>query len=469
MEEKYIDKIKEFSYGKTYTVLTMGCQLNENDGEKISGMLECAGYTKTSDLSKADVIVFNTCCVRENAEDKLFGKLGEVKKYKEQKGTIIAIGGCMMQEEHIVKKIKTSYPFVDVIFGTHTLQNFLKDLYNAIIENKKIEDILDIDGEVIEGLPVAREDKIKASVSIMNGCNNFCTYCIVPYVRGRERSRNPQDIYDEVLLLAKKGYKEITLLGQNVNSYLVSERAKNKDLSYKVEKENGEKEEVYSFATLLRLLNSIEGIERIRFISPHPKDFTTDVIEAIRDCKKVCKLIHLPLQSGSTEVLKAMNRKYTKENFLSLVEKIQKEIPDIEFSTDIIVGFPGETEEDFTNTLDVLSKVKFEQIYMFIYSRRVGTVADKMENQIPEEIKHSRFNRLKELAEKIIAEKNTEYVGKVIDILVEGKSKTNDNMYTGRTETNKVVNFEGTDENIGKIVKVKIVSEHMWYLKGKII
>ena len=233
--------------------------------------------------------------------------------------------------------------------------------------------------------------------------------------------------------------------------------------------ENGEKEEVYSFATLLRLLNSIEGIERIRFISPHPKDFTTDVIEAIRDCKKVCKLIHLPLQSGSTEVLKAMNRKYTKENFLSLVEKIQKEIPDIEFSTDIIVGFPGETEEDFTNTLDVVSKVKFEQIYMFIYSRRVGTVADKMENQIPEEIKHSRFNRLKELAEKIIAEKNTEYVGKVIDILVEGKSKTNDNMYTGRTETNKVVNFEGTDENIGKIVKVKIVSEHMWYLKGKII
>ena len=461
MEEKYIDKIKEFSYGKTYTVLTMGCQLNENDGEKISGMLECAGYTKTSDLSKADVIVFNTCCVRENAEDKLFGKLGEVKKYKEQKGTIIAIGGCMMQEEHIVKKIKTSYPFVDVIFGTHTLQNFLKDLYNAIIENKKIEDILDIDGEVIEGLPVAREDKIKASVSIMNGCNNFCSYCIVPYVRGRERSRQPRDIIEEVKKLAKEGYKEITLLGQNVNSYLRVEREKNIPFE--------EYQGVNSFATLLRAINKIDGIERIRFISPHPKDFTDDVIEAIADCEKVCKLVHLPLQSGNTKVLKEMNRKYTKEQYLNLVEKMKNKIPNLTLSTDIIVGFPGETDEEFEDTLEVVEKVGFEQVYMFIYSRRVGTPGDKMQNQIPEDIKHKRFDKLKALVESQIEENNKKYIGTTQKILVEGESKNNSNMLSGRTESNKVVIFEGSKELIDKIINIKIISQHMWYLKGEIL
>ena len=467
MQDTYIKKIKELNKNQKYAILTMGCQLNENDSERISGMLEESGYTKTDDLSKANVIVFNTCCVRENAEDRLFGKLGEVKKYKEENGCIIAIGGCMMQEKHMIQKIQESYPFVDVIFGPHTLQKLPEDLYNSIIENKKIEDILDIDGEVVEGIPTAREDKIKASVTIMNGCNNFCTYCIVPYVRGRERSRHPADIYNEVVCLAKQGYKEITLLGQNVNSYLVSEKAKGENVDFIVKKENGDECKVNSFATLLRLINEIDGIERIRFISPHPKDFTDDVIDAIRDSEKVCKLIHLPLQSGSTEVLKTMNRKYTKEQYLELAEKIKNKIPDIEFSTDIIVGFPGETEKDFEDTLDVVSKVKFEQIFMFIYSRRVGTVADKMENQIEEKIKHQRFDKLKKLAENIIAEKNANYVGKTELVLVEGKSKTNEKIYTGRTETNKVVNFEGNENMIGKILPMKIVSEHMWYLKGK--
>ena len=460
-ELTYLDKVKKINEGKNpkYYILTMGCQLNENDSEKISGMIENMGYTLTDEILDADLVVYNTCCVRENAEEKLFGKLGEVKKQKEAKGTIIAIGGCMMQEKHIVDKIKKSYKY-DVIFGTHTLQNFPKDLYNAIIENKKITDILDIDGEIIEGLPIKRADNIRASVTIMNGCNNFCTYCIVPYVRGRERSRAPEDILNEIKELASQGYKEITLLGQNVNSYMRVEREKDnsKDV-YKID----------SFAKLLRAVNEIDGIEKIKFISPHPKDFTDDVIDAIRDCDKVSKFIHLPLQSGSTEVLKVMNRVYTKEQYLELVEKMKERIPNVKFSTDIIVGFPGETEEDFEDTLDVVRKVKFEQIFMFIYSRRKGTPADKMENQVPEEVKHKRFDRLKALYEEILKQNNDEYIGTTENILVEGYSKTNDKLLTGRTDTNKVIVFEGDSSLIGKTIPVKIVSEHMWYLRGEVI
>ena len=457
-ELTYIDKVKKINDGKNlkYYILTMGCQLNENDSEKICGMAEKMGYTETDDITDADLVIYNTCCVRENAEEKLFGKLGEVKKQKEAKGTIIAIGGCMMQEKHIVDKIKKSYKY-DVIFGTHTLYKFPKDLYDAIICNSKITDILDIDGEIIEGLPIKRDDNIRASVTIMNGCNNFCTYCIVPYVRGRERSRSPEDILQEINNLAKEGYKEITLLGQNVNSYMRVEREKGEGTS-----------EINSFAKLLRAVNEIDGIEKIRFISPHPKDFTDDVIEAIRDCKKVSKFIHLPLQSGSTNVLKVMNRVYTKEQYLNLVDKMKKMIPNVKFSTDIIVGFPGETEEDFEDTLDVVRRVKFEQIFMFIYSRRKGTPADKMENQISEEIKHKRFDRLKELYERLVEENNKEYIGKNFELLVEGYSKTNNKFLTGRTDTNKVVIFEAAEDAIGKVVNVKIISEHKWYLKGEI-
>lgn len=452
-ESNYLEKVNKINEGKNlkYFILTMGCQLNENDSEKICGMIEKMGYNKTNTLEEADLVVFNTCCVRENAEDKLFGKLGEVKKIKEKRGTIIAIGGCMMQEKHIQEKLRKSYPFFDLIFGTHTLHKFPEDLYKVILEEKRIEDILDIDGEVIEGLPIKRNDKIKASVTIMNGCNNFCTYCIVPYVRGRERSRDPEDIINEVKQLSEEGYKEVTLLGQNVNSY----------------KGNGNLG-IYKFSELLREINKIEKIERIRFVSPHPKDFTDDVIDAIRDCQKVCKIIHLPLQSGSSRVLKTMNRKYTKEQYLNLVEKMKAKIPDVEFSTDIIVGFPGETQADFEDTLDVVKKVCFEQVFMFIYSRRVGTPADKMANQVPEEIKHERFNRLKALVESQIELNNKKYIGTQQNVLVEGKSKTNSNILTGRTDTNKVVNFEGEETLIGNIVKMNIISEHMWYLKGEI-
>ena len=437
----------------------MGCQLNENDSEKLCGMLEKMGYDKTEDTKQADIVLFNTCCVRENAEDKLFGKLGELKKIKEEKGTIIAIGGCMMQEKHITDKIKESYPFVDILFGTHTLHRFPQDLYQALQEKRKQEDIIDIDGEIHEGLPIKRESGIKASVTIMNGCNNFCSYCIVPYVRGRERSRKPRAIIEEVKELANHGYQEITLLGQNVNSYLRVE--KEKQIPFE------EYEGVNSFATLLRAINKIEGIQRIRFVSPHPKDFTDDVIQAIADCEKVCKLIHLPLQSGNTKVLKEMNRKYTKEQYLNLVEKMKNKIPNLTLSTDIIVGFPGETEEEFKDTLDVVEKVKFEQVYMFIYSRRIGTPGDKMENQIPEEIKHQRFNRLKALVESQIEENNQKYIGTIQKVLVEGESKNNSKMLTGRTDSNKVVIFEGAKEWIGTMQDLNIVSEHMWYLKGE--
>ena len=456
-ELEYIEKVKKINEGKNlkYHILTMGCQLNENDSEKICGMVEKMGYVLTNNVLNADLIIYNTCCVRENAEEKLFGKLGEVKKLKEAKGTIIAIGGCMMQEQHIVDKIKKSYKY-DVIFGTHTLHQFPKDLYEAIIENKKITDILDIDGEIIEGLPIKRADNIRASVTIMNGCNNFCTYCIVPYVRGRERSRQPEDILKEIKGLAEQGYKEITLLGQNVNSYM------------RVERERGEcRSEINSFAKLLRAVNEISGIEIVRFVSPHPKDFTDDVIEAIRDCDKVSKFVHLPLQSGSSGVLQAMNRRYTKEQYLELVDKMKNAIPDVKFSTDIIVGFPGETEADFEDTLDVVQKVRFEQIFMFIYSRRKGTPADRMDNQVPEEIKHKRFDRLKKLYEDILAENNKLYIGTTQRILIEGYSKTNDEFLTGRTDTKKVVVFKGDSKLIGSIIDVEIVSEHMWYLKGE--
>ena len=460
LQKEYIDKVNKLNQNKKlkYTILTMGCQLNENDSEKLSGMVEEMGYTLTEKQEEADLALFNTCCVRENAEDKLFGKLGELKKLKEQKGLIIAIGGCMMQEKHITDKIKQSYPFVDIIFGTHTLHKFPEDLYQVIEEKTKLEDILDIDGKVYEGLPIKRNDKIKASVTIMNGCNNFCTYCIVPYVRGRERSRKPQDIINEVRDLANQGYKEITLLGQNVNSYLRVEREKN----IPFEAYNG----VNSFATLLREVNKIDGIERIRFVSPHPKDFTDDVIEAIADCEKVCKLVHLPLQSGNTKVLKEMNRKYTKEQYLELVEKMKRKIPNLSLSTDIIVGFPGETDEEFEDTLDVVRKVCYEQVYMFIYSRRVGTPGDRMENQVEENIKHKRFDKLKKLVESQIEENNKKYLGTVEKVLVEGTSKNNENMLTGRTDSNKVVVFEGKEELIGNIVELEIVSEHMLYLKG---
>ncbi len=431
-----------------YYITTMGCQLNENDSEKLAGIVEGMGFEKTEKLEEADLVIYNTCCVRENAEERLFGKLGELKKQKEEKGTIIAIGGCMMQEPAMLEKIKKSYNYTDIVFGTHTLHKFEEDLKKVLENGKKVRDVIDIDGEVIEDLPIKRNDNFKASVTIMYGCNNFCSYCIVPYVRGRERSREPEKILEEVEMLAKEGYKEITLLGQNVNSY------------------NGR--ENYKFANLLNDVCKIDGIERVRFISPHPKDFTDDVIEAIANNSKIARVLHLPLQSGSSAVLKKMNRKYTKEQYLELVDKIKTRIPDVVLSTDIIVGFPGETEEDFEDTLDVVRKVNYEQVFMFIYSRREGTVADKMENQIPEEIKHKRFDRLKELFDSRVSENNQKYIGTTQKILVDGYSKNDKETLTGRTDTNKVVNFKGNEELIGKMINIKITEEHKWYLTGEL-
>ena len=452
-QEKFIELVKQKNVGKNlkYSILTMGCQLNENDSEKIAGMLEKMQYEYIEDYKDADLIIFNTCCVRENAEERLFGKIGEVKKLKESKNVILAIGGCMMQEPGMLEKIKKSYPFVNVIFGTHTMQNLPENIYKVIVKNEKVKDVIDIDGEIYEGLPIKRNSNYKASVTIMYGCNNFCSYCIVPYVRGRERSREPELILDEIRGLSEEGYKEITLLGQNVNSYKGNEKIRN-------------------FAELLNEVCKIDGIERVNFISPHPKDFTDDVIEVIANNEKITRIVHLPLQAGNTKVLNEMNRKYTKEQYLNLAKKMLDKIPGLVLSTDIIVGFPGETDEEFEDTLDVVRQINFEQIFMFIYSIREGTVAASRKDQVPEEIKHVRFNKLKELYESRVDENNEKYLNTVQKLLIEGKSKNNDNMLEGRTSTNKVVIFKPHQEKKpGDIVSVKIIETHKWYLKGEII
>lgn len=449
LQYEYMKKIKDLGEKRKYCINTMGCKLNENDSERISGMLTEMGYIETDRFEDANLVVFNTCCIRENAEEKVFGKLGELKRIKKANNMIICFAGCMSQEPHVIEKIKKSYSQVDVIFGTHNLYKFPEMLYKKLTEVKKVFDVWDIEGEIFENLPIKRGEEKSASVTIMNGCNNFCSYCIVPYTRGRERSRSPEDILKEITNLAKQGYEEILLLGQNVNSYKGGEN--------------------YTFANLLRDIDKIEGINIVRFTSPHPKDFKDDVIEAIAECNSVCKVIHLPLQSGSTAILKSMNRVYTKEQYLELVEKIRKRIPEAAFTTDIIVGFPGETEEDFQDTLDVVKKVGFEQIFMFIYSVRKGTRAETMPNHIPEKVKSERFTRLKQLADSLTEAENYKYIDTIQEVLVEGESKTNKEVLTARTRTNKIINFAGDKSLIGKVVKVKIISQHAWYLKGEII
>lgn len=453
-KNSYAVKIKEYIKEEkfTYYIETMGCSMNENDSAKYAGIMEDMGMSKAYKIEEANVILFNTCCIRENAEDKLYGRLGVVKKLKEKnKKVYCAVVGCMSQQEHVLEKIKKSYSFVDVVLGTYSMGDFSEKLYKSISDNKKTIEHIEISNDILEEVPIVYESPSKASISIIYGCNNFCSYCIVPYVRGRERSRSMENILKDANVLAKTGYKEITLLGQNVNTY-------GKDLK-----------DGSSFSKLLRKLNEIEGLEVIRFMSPHPKDFTDDVILAIKECKKVARQIHLPLQSGSTNILEKMNRKYTKQNFLELAKKLQDEIPDVSLSTDIILGFPGEEEQDFLDTLDVVKKVRFDQIYMFEYSRRKGTKADLMENQIDDKIKNERLIRLKELYKELVEEKNKELIGNTYGILVEGKSKTNDKLYTGRTSQNKILVFEASIEDIGTIKNIKVTSQHLWYLKGKIV
>ncbi|WP_238948674.1 tRNA (N6-isopentenyl adenosine(37)-C2)-methylthiotransferase MiaB [Clostridium sp. YIM B02569] len=436
---------------KLFFIQTYGCQMNEEDSEKLSGMLKRMGYENTENRDEASIIIFNTCCVRENAENKVFGNLGALKKQKEKNpDLVIGICGCMMQQKGMADDILKRFPYVNIIFGTHNSYKFPEYLNRVKTEGVQIKEIIDKETEIVEGIPIDRKSDIKGFVTIMYGCNNFCTYCIVPYVRGRERSRKPEDIVNEIKDMVTRGYKEVTLLGQNVNSY-------GKGL-----------EENITFADLLRKVNEIEGIERIRFMTSHPKDLTLDVVYAIRDCDKVCEQIHLPVQSGSDRILKEMNRHYTKEQYITLAKKIRAEIPDVTFSTDIIVGFPGETEEDFSETLELAKEVRYDAAFTFIYSRRNHTPADKMENQIPDEIKHERFNRLVEIVNTGIAKGNKDAEGKIYEVLVEGYSKNDESKLTGRTRNGRLVNFEGGEDLIGKLVNVKIIKANSFSLIGEV-
>ncbi len=435
---------------KFFFIQTYGCQMNEEDSEKLSGMLKRMGYESTENRDEASIIIFNTCCVRENAENKVFGNLGALKKQKEKNpDLVIGICGCMMQQKGMADEILKRFPYVNIIFGTHNSYKFPEYLNRVKTEGVQIKEIINKETEIVEGIPIDRKSDVKGFVTIMYGCNNFCTYCIVPYVRGRERSRKPEDIINEIKEMVANGYKEVTLLGQNVNSY-------GKGL-----------DENITFADLLRKVNEIEGIERIRFMTSHPKDLTLDVVYAIRDCDKVCEQIHLPVQSGSNRILKEMNRHYTKEQYTELAKKIREEIPDVTFSTDIIVGFPGETEEDFNETLELAREVQYDAAFTFIYSRRNHTPADKMENQVSDDVKHERFNRLVEVVNSGIAKGNKEAEGKTYEVLVEGTSKNDESKLMGRTRNGRLVNFEGGEDLIGKLVNVKIIKANSFSLIGE--
>ena len=450
-ENNEIDKFKT-GKDKLMHVITYGCQQNNSDSEKIKGMLSEMGYIHTDDRKIADLIIINTCCVRENAELKLYGSIGALKHLKKDNPElIIAVCGCMMQQDEAVQIIKKKYKHVDLIFGTHNLHKLPQLLERVINEHYTLIDIMNTDGKIIEDIPVFREDKYKAYVTIMYGCNNFCSYCIVPYVRGRERSRKLEDIVTEITELAKDGCIEVMLLGQNVNSY-------GKDLNENVD-----------FADLIRQVNNIEGIKRIRFMTSHPKDISDKLITTMAECQNVCEHLHLPFQAGSNEILNKMNRVYTKEEYLAKIEKVKKAIPGIALSTDVIVGFPGETDADFDETLDVMSKVEFDQAFMFIYSKRSGTPAAKMVEQIDEDEKHRNFNKLMALQNDISKKINDTYLDKTVEVLTEGISKTKNEKYTGRTRTGKIVNFSGKGDLIGKLVNVKIDEIHSWFLNGFMI
>ncbi len=438
---------------KKMHIITYGCQQNNSDSEKLKGMLYEMGYVDTKVKSEADVILMNTCCVRENAELKIFGNLGALKKLKtENPNLLIGICGCMMQQEHIVTEIKQKYKFVDMVFGTHNIYKLPQLIQMATHEKYTLVDIMNSDGLIIEDIPTKREDKYRAWITIMYGCNNFCSYCIVPYVRGRERSRNPEDVITEISNLAKEGCKEVTLLGQNVNSYGM-------DLNQNVD-----------FADLIKMVNDIEGIGRIRFMTSHPKDISDKLIYTIKDCTKVCEQMHLPFQSGSNKILHSMNRKYTREEYLEKIRKVKNAIPGIALSTDIIVGFPGENEEDFNDTLNLVKEVEFDQAFTFIYSKRKGTPAEKMDDQVDDHIKHENFEKLLELQGHISRKINETYLNKLVDVLVEGPSKNDKSRMTGRTRTGKVVNFNtGINEiKIGDLVNVKITEIFSWFLNGEV-
>jgi len=457
----------------TFHIQTFGCQMNERDSETLAGMLTEMGYVETTDKKAASVAIINTCSVRENADKRFFGTLGQLKKIKEDRPDfVVCICGCMMQQQHIIDTVKSKYPWVDLIFGTHNIHEFPKLLQNAKAERIKQVAILEDGGEIVEGLPAKREFRHKAFVNIMYGCDNFCTYCIVPFTRGRERSRKPEDILKEVENLVADGVKEITLLGQNVNSYrgvsesgIGSGSGRNSEHGWGDSRTSGVPVEV-DFADLIHMLDKVEGLSRIRFMTSHPKDLSDKLIDAYRSCDKLKPYIHLPVQSGSDRILGRMNRKYTAREYLHLVNKLKAAVPDLGITTDIIVGFPGETEEDFERTLELCHQVQFDSAFTFIYSVRKGTPAEHYDDQVPEEVKHRRFNRLVEVINHYAARNNAAYEGRVVSVLVDGSSKTDPDMVSGRTETFKLVDFPQNGQKAGDIVNVEITQGKTFSLRG---
>ncbi len=448
----YVEKLtKELGRKPTCCVTTFGCQMNSRDSEKLVGILELVGY-EMIEVEQADFVIFNTCTVRDNANKRVYGRLGALKSYKKKHPNMkVALCGCMMQEPTVIEKIKDSYRFVNLIFGTHNIYKFA-ELLVATFENKgMVIDIWQDTDKIVEDLPVERKYPFKSGINIMFGCNNFCSYCIVPYVRGRERSRKPEDIIHEIKSLVAEGVVEVMLLGQNVNSY-------GKNL-----------EEPMTFAQLLREIEKIEGLKRIRFMTSHPKDLSDELIQVMKESKKICKHLHLPLQAGSTRILTEMNRRYTKEQYLALAEKIRKEIPDISLTTDIIVGFPGETAEDVEETIDVIKRVKYDNAFTFIYSKRTGTPAAAMENQVPEEVVKVNFDKVLKVVQETAREQVGRFQGEIMEALVEEVNTQQEGLMSGRLSNNTLVHFPGDASLIGKMVNVKLEECHGFYYMGKMV
>ncbi|MBQ4482747.1 MAG: tRNA (N6-isopentenyl adenosine(37)-C2)-methylthiotransferase MiaB [Lachnospiraceae bacterium] len=449
----FISKIRAFTEGKKlkYLVVTFGCQMNERDSEKIAGSLSRMGYDKADSEEEADIIVYNTCTVRENADKRLYGRLGVCKAYKQKnKDMLIALCGCMMQEDNVVSKIRSSYPYVDLIFGTHNIYKFPELLYSRLSGGSQIIDIWEKTDDLVEDLPSLRKYPFKTGINIMYGCDNFCTYCIVPYVRGRERSRNAIEIIREAEKAAEDGVKEIMLLGQNVNSY-------GKGL-----------EDPISFAQLLKEVSKVNGIRRVRFMTSHPKDLSDELIEVIAENEKIARHVHLPLQSGSDRILKDMNRHYTKARYIELADRIRSRIPDVSITTDIIVGFPGETVPDVDDTIDVIEKVRFDGAFTFEYSKRTGTPAASME-QLEKEFVQKNFDRVLETVQRISKEQAARFAGRTMEVLIEGVDEKDPLRYTGRLSQNNVVHFPVTGAGIGDMVQVKLDECMGFYYNGTVV
>ena len=450
LKEELQERMERENRTFTFHVETFGCQMNAKDSEKLAGILSYIGYVSV-DTENADIVIYNTCTVRENANTRVYGRVGYLGRLKKSNPHMkIILCGCMMQESHVIDKLKQSYRFVDIIFGTHNIYELAELLYENLISEKRVIDIMDEADKIVEDLPSLQKYDFKAGVNIMYGCNNFCSYCIVPYVRGRERSRNPIDILRETEKLVQNGVKEVMLLGQNVNSY-------GKNLV-----------PVVSFSELIHEVSQVEGLERVRFMTPHPKDLSDDLIREIADNPKICNHVHLPLQSGSSRLLKLMNRHYTKEQFLALVEKIREGIPNVAITTDIIIGFPGETEDDFEDTLDVVRKAGFMSAFTFIYSKRSGTPAASMPDQVPEEVSADRMKRLLDTVGEVAADQAERYTGTVVDVLWE-EFKESTGCVTGRMENNLLVHFPGNASMLGSVKKVKLNECKGFYYLGELI